>query len=61
MKIVRNFLGDKESQVIKRGLTLEEAQEHCRDPETCSRTCTAKKGKAITKKYGPWFDGYTDD
>ena len=61
MKIVRNFLGDKKSQVIKRGLTLKEAQEHCRNPETSSRTCTTEEAKAITEKYGPWFDGYTDD
>jgi hypothetical protein len=28
------FFFEGENQVIKTGLTLEEAQEHCRDPET---------------------------
>jgi hypothetical protein len=41
-------------------LTLEEAQAHCENPETSSRTCTGKKGKAITRRNGPWFDGYTE-
>ena len=31
-------------EIIKSGLTLEEAQSHCADPETCER--------------GVWFDGY---
>lgn len=44
-KVVRyRFKGD--NRTVKRGLTLEEAQAHCRDPET----------------RGPgWFDGYTED
>lgn len=50
-KIVRVHLnGDK--RTIKRGLTLAEAQKHCRDPKT--------------HKVGPdgiieWMDTYTDD
>jgi len=45
-------------RVIKSGLTLEEAQAHCQDPETSSRTCTGSKGKRRTREHGPWFDGY---
>ena len=43
-KIVRFFQDDRESKTITTDLTLEEAQEHCNDPET--------SGKG-------WFDGYT--
>jgi len=47
-------------RVIKRGLTLTEAQAHCRDPETSSRTCTNAAGKARTRRLGPWFDAYVE-
>jgi hypothetical protein len=35
---------DRRNRIIKRGLTLEEAQEHCSDPKTA--------------KEGVYFDGY---
>jgi hypothetical protein len=44
-KIVRYYLkGNK--RTIKRGLTLEQAQDHCSKPETSGSN---------------WFDGYTED
>ena len=44
-KIVRyQFYG--EPKVIKRGLTLDEAKEHCNDPKTTGID---------------WFDGYTKE
>jgi hypothetical protein len=56
-KIVRGYMqGGK--RTIASGLTLEEAQAHCRDPETSSRTCTKASNKKRTKQRGPWFDGY---
>jgi len=58
-KIVRMYFQGG-SRVIKRGLTLEEAQKHCSDPQTSSSTCTTAVGKARTRRMGPWFDGYTD-
>ena len=47
------------TRTIKRGLTLEQAQEHCNDKETSSQTCTNYHGKIRTKNKGSWFDGYT--
>ncbi len=61
-RIVRTFFNDDEApEVIKRGLTLEEARDHCRDPETSSRTATTKAAVACTKLHGPWFDGYEEE
>lgn len=50
--IVRfRFRGEK--SVIKTRLTLEEAQEHCSDPESSSKTAENPE------ESGMWFDGYT--
>lgn len=58
-KIVR-FYQNRERETVrgKSGLTLAEAQQHCKDPQTSSRTCTNASGKARTKRFGPWFEGY---
>lgn len=62
-RIIRMFFhsDQHDRQVIKRGLTLKEAQRHCRDPETSSRTAKSKEGVALTEKCGPWFDGYEEE
>lgn len=61
-KIVRHYQDSKiPAETIIRDLTLEEAKEHCKDPETSSKTCTSPEGVARTEQYGPWFDGYTED
>ena len=58
-KIVRSFYkGGK--RVIETGLTLEEAQAHCQDPQTSSRTATSAKARRYTAAHGPWFDGYEE-
>lgn len=49
------------SRLIMTGLTLEEAQAHCSDPETSSATCTSAVGKRRTREIGPWLDGYSDE
>jgi len=54
-KIVRFYML-KGKRVIKRGLTLEEAQAHCKDPQSSSRT--AKGRDAYTRRVGAWFDGF---
>lgn len=45
-------------ELIAHGLTLKEAQEHCSDPDTSSRTCTSEEGLKRTEERGPWFDCY---
>jgi hypothetical protein len=50
-KIVR-FKFQNPSRVVARGLTLKEAQEHCRRNDTHKYD---KKGDLL------WFDGYTRD
>ena len=61
-KIVRMFFdSNRRSRVIERGLTLEEAQAHCKDPETSSKSCTTSAKKRYTKKVGQWFDGYESE
>lgn len=56
-KIIR-FYQKQEKQVIETGLTLQEAQEHCQNPETSHKTCTTAEGQDRTRRCGPWFDGY---
>jgi hypothetical protein len=54
-KVVRKFFKG-ESRTLKTGLTLEEAQEHCEDPETSSSTCTHNPEAS-----SPWFDAYYEE
>ena len=58
-KIVRNYLKGGKLTILT-GLTKNEAQTYCRDPETSSSTCTSAAKKAITRRMGPWFDGYEE-
>ena len=61
-RIVRMFFkGGKRAVNGMGGLTLEQAQEYCRDPETSSKTCTGYIGRKRTRERGPWFDGYEVD
>lgn len=56
-KIVRMyFRGGR--RTIETGLTLEQAQAHCQDPETSSSTCKKAANVRRTREKGPWFDGY---
>lgn len=42
-EIVRFYRTGKKPQVMRRGLSLEEARKHCRDPKTAGKN---------------WFDGF---
>lgn len=59
-QIVRMYKNKWQGRVIQSGLTLEEAQAHCSNPETSSKTCTSSKSKAITRRNGEWFDSYRE-
>jgi hypothetical protein len=62
-KIVR-FYRDNEAMngsFIVGGLTLEEAQAHCNDPETSSATAASPAAVEHTAKHGAWFDGWTKE
>ena len=48
-------------RIVDRRLTLEEAQEHCNDPETSSSTCTSYRARKRTEQMGAWFDGYEEN
>ena len=54
-RIVR-FYQEHDSEVIKTGLSLEDARAHCNDPETSSTTASAETLRRA--KSGEWFDGY---
>lgn len=49
------------NEIIQTGLTLQEAQTWCTDPQTSSRTATTAEALRRTLLYGEWFDGYTQE
>ena len=60
-KIVRHYFNDRyANRVVESGLTLEEAQKHCGDPETSSSTCIEARNVRRTRERGAWFDGYQE-
>jgi len=60
-RIVRLHKDNYERPVLLRQLTLEEAQEHCSDPETSSSTCEGERAKKYTERHGAWFDAYEEE
>lgn len=59
-KIVRHFFRDDRKRTIAKGLTLEEVRAHCKSPEASSKTATRPEATRRTKRYGAWFDGYSE-
>jgi len=70
-KIVRHYLGgavpgpygpshagQTRRRTIRGGLTLEQARAWCANPETSSAG-TMPQSRRITRRNGPWFDGYS--
>ncbi len=60
-RTVRMYVQDHPTELIEEGLTLEEAQAHCRDPETSSSTATSEEARQRTASMGAWFDGYEEE
>jgi len=61
-KIVRFYQNiNHPKEVLETGLSFEEAQEHCNDPETSSSTCEKPENIARTEEMGDWFDGYYEE
>jgi hypothetical protein len=60
-KIVRSYRDPKRGRrTLQTGVTLEQAQAHCRDPETSSRTCKNPENRRRTRLMGTWFDCYEE-
>ena len=61
-KIVRVYMNAGiNKRVMKRGLTLEQAQAHCKCEETSSSTCMRPVNVARTKRLGAWMDTYEEE
>jgi len=60
-RIVRLHKDNNRRPVWFRGMTLEEAQAHCSDPETSSSTATGAGSIQYTKRHGAWFDAYEEE
>lgn len=61
-KVIRFYFNKPgQRRTILMGLTEEQAQAHCKNPETSSSTCTTSAANARTRRMGPWFDGYEED
>ena len=60
-QIERFFYKKEDTEVIDTGLTLEEAQEHCKDPQTSSKTAIGPTLTTLTHLFGEWFDGYEEE
>lgn len=61
-KVIKFFQNDRKAQVIRRGLTLEQAQAICNDDETSSKTKrdlqSPVKQRNLDAKQAHWFYGY---
>ena len=61
-RVVRFYADEKyPKRAVKTGLYLEEAQAHCKGPESSSTTATAPSAIRRTRERGAWFDGYEED
>ena len=52
---------DIRRRILKRNLSIWEAQSHCQNPETSSSTALGSTPRRRTRKLGEWFDGYEEE
>jgi hypothetical protein len=57
-RIVRKHFDNSDDVLLETGLTLKQAQKHCSDLDTSSRTCNSRSALLYTQEHGPWFDCY---
>ena len=61
-KVIRRFFDDRfPSEVIETDLTLKQAQKHCQDKQTSSRTCSHPEAVELTERCGEWFDSFEEE
>ncbi len=48
-------------RVIARGLSLEQAQAHCSSEDTHTGSGASAKARRVTRRNGPFFDGYSHE
>ena len=57
-RVIRLYRDTDHRETVIERCTLEEAQAHCKDPETSSSTATGSAARERTRRMGAWFDGY---
>ena len=62
-KLVRSYYEGAHGncRTLERGLTLEEAQAHCKRTDTHSHIVRGGQWDKRTRRMGRWFDGYERD
>jgi hypothetical protein len=61
-RVERSYKDDQyEAEVVATGLSLAEAQAHCKDPQTSSSTATDPEALRRTEERGDWFDNYVQE
>ena len=59
-KIIR-FFEKHPRKVIKKGVSLKEAKDHCNSKRGSSATATDLEAVMLTKNLGSWFNGWTEE
>jgi len=58
--MIIRFYEHSRPEILRKGLTLKQAQDYCSHPESSSTTAKSSEALARTEN-GAWFDGYTKE